>query len=201
MFKTNSLQLASEEFKQLHEHIREYERSIGQLTIVMITASAALLSAIGLFYFRLRSFEDVETNVAFSYLFLSPAIVVMPLMATIKAHRTSLYKIGLYIKVFFEGEYGGAFWHRRLEKYQEHAKGESQDKVPYFSWVITFISYAFFFFSLAQLPHVNQIHYFAPIMLVPLLIFQHINHNEMKDIKKIESVWVKVKNAERTTMN
>lgn len=65
-------------------------------------------------------------------------------MAAIRGHRKSLYKMGLYIKVFYEDYESGALWHRRLEDYQKHIKGESHDSVPYFAWMIATISYVFF---------------------------------------------------------
>ena len=192
------VKLFLEEFSQMHEHLREHEKSMSSLMIVMITASATLLSAVGIFYFRLYSVNPGGVNLAFSYLFLSPVVVVIPLMAAIRGHRESLYKMGLYIKVFFEGDESGALWHRRLESYQRHIKGESHDSVPYFAWVIAIISYAFFTFSLTQLQAVSSHHYFVVLFaLIPLLGFQHYRHNEMKNISIIEDVWKQVKAKEQ----
>ena len=73
-------QLLSDEFKQIHDHLREHEKAINSLTIVIATVSAALLSAVGIFYFRLYSINPTGLNVAFSYLFLSPSLIVIPIM-------------------------------------------------------------------------------------------------------------------------
>ncbi len=119
-------------------------------------------------------------------------------MSAIRGHRSSLYKMGIYIKVFFEGEESGAMWHKRLEKYQVYVKGESNDSVPYFTWVISAISYSFFVFSLTQLQKVNSYHFYLPLIaFAPILIFQHIKHNEMRDISKMEDAWRKVSDEEK----
>lgn len=143
--------LVTEEFKQMHEHMREHEKAMSTLTIVMITASATLLSAVGIFYLRFYSIDSVDPNgldLVFSYLFLAPPVIVIPLMAAIRGHRESLYKMGLYIKVFLEGAETRARWHKRLEHYQQRVCGESHDSVPHFAWAITAISYAFFCLAL-----------------------------------------------------
>ncbi len=193
----DNMELVSEEFKQLHEHLREHEKASSNLTIVMATASATLLSAVGIFYVRLYSENPEGINLAFSYLFLSPSLIVIPLMAAIRGHRESLYKIGLYIKVFYESYESGALWHRRLEDYRKHIKSESHDSVPYFAWIIAIISYAFFAFSLSQLRMIDSWHYFMVlIVLIPLLGLQHYRHNAIKN-NSIEDIWKKVKAEEQ----
>ena len=195
-------QLLSDEFKQIHDHLREHEKAINSLTIVIATVSAALLSAVGIFYFRLYSINPTGLNVAFSYLFLSPSLIVIPIMSAIHGHRESLYKMGLYIKVFFESKESGAMWHKRLEKYQASIKGESNDSVPYFAWVICLITYTFFAFSLSQLEQVEKAHYIIPAaILFTILAIQHYKHNQLKNIEKMESIWRNVKNEEDSPTN
>lgn len=189
--------LISEEYKQMHEHLREHEKAISTLTIVMITASATLLSAVGILYLRFHSAGQRDIGLTFSYLFLSPPILVIPLMAAIRGHRASLYKMGIYIKVFLEGEETGANWHRRLERYQLHIRGDSQDSVPYFAWVISAISYVLFTFSLSEIQAASLAHYFlAAVVLVPLLAMQHYRHNKVKRIEDIERIWRIVRDEE-----
>lgn len=185
--------LMIEEYKQLHEHIRVHEKEMGNLTIAMVTVSVALLSAVGIFYFRISSQSSGGLNIALSYLFLSPVLIVIPLLSAIRGHRDSLYKMGLYIKVFYEIEFGGIGWHVRLEKYQARQKGESQDSAPYFAWVVFFISYFFYLYSLTQAQIISCFHYFSPLIFIPALVLQHYKHNDIKNIILIESAWRYVK--------
>lgn len=186
--------LIVEEFKQLHEHLRTHEKEMGSLTIVMVTGSAALLSAIAALYFRVKSSSEMEIGPAFSYLFLVPTLLVIPVMALIRGHRESLYKMGLYIKVFIEKDVGGAAWHVRLEKYQSTRRGESQDGVPYFAWAVSVVAYALFAVTLSQIDGIQGYHYAVPLApLILLLATAHADHRKIKNIQYIEDEWRRVK--------
>jgi hypothetical protein len=189
--------LDSEEFKQMHDHLREHEKAITLLTTVMVTTSVALLSAVGVFYFSLRSTHSNFVTPILSCLLLAPAVLIVPLVASITGHRASLYKIGLYIKVFCECQESGAMWHRRLQGYQASIKGESNDVVPFFAWTIFAISYLFYVCSLAELESVLLSHYVLPlVILIPILVVQHVRHNAIKNISNMEAAWDKVRDEE-----
>ena len=194
---SENFELLKEEFKELHQHLREHEKIITSLTIVMITASVTMLSLVGIFYFRM--FSEGSLNIYFSYLFLTPILIVIPLLNSLRGHRESLYKMGLYIKVFYEERFDGPAWHVRQEMYIKEKKSQSQDSVPYFAWVILFISYVFYIATLSQNTDFHSAHYFgALLLLVPILIFQHRKFSSVKG-GEIEAAWRRAKDKMAVT--
>lgn len=191
--------LVLEEFRQLHEHMREHERAIVASTNLMIGGSTTLLSAIALIYSRTSVGSSELSGVLGSYLFLSPILIVLPMLGFIRGHRQSLMKMGAYINIHIEEQYKDARWGSKLKSYQTVKQGDSLDTVPVFAWILSLISVAMFSWSLSQAASVNPLHFILlPAGVFLVLAWLHYLHSISSHMLTYETAWRSAKEQEES---
>ena len=194
-----------EEFKQLHEHIRNFETTVGAICIGSLTACTALLTAItGWLYGGQRG----PLTVLQCYLFLSPALLAVLVLLLISSYKSAIYRNGYYLKVFFEETGSGADWHIHLVNFRkiktsliEKILGEHGDPAALMFWPWFAISIGLYFGGLWSIPQAHKwMHFLAPGVLMLLMIVAHIEL--VSNRKSIEDAWHEVQrrmSAARTT--
>lgn len=193
--------LSREEFVQLHEHIRQSDTVMVQILTVVIVASTTLLSAISAFYFEHYINTDRSINVAISYLFLAPLLIVIPGLAMIRASRRGIYRMGTFIKVFYENSDSGAMWHRCLDHFRRVNKDETMDYVPYAFWMITLLCIGLFWFALSLANTKFTWHWLVALPFLIILGWEHANFRNAKKSELFERSWQEVYTEINDTLN
>jgi hypothetical protein len=197
-------QFKLEEFRQLHEHIRNFETTLGTILTASLVACTTLLTAISAWFIETYRAEPQRITTTFCYLFLSPAFLSLLTLALISSYKTAVYRNGYYIKVFFEEAGEGARWHVNLVEYRKlgnvflrRAFGEHGDPAPLMLWALLVISAGFFFFALFTTGHLRAWHFVTPAVLGTAMILQHLAF--VSDRSQIEDNWREVRRRNAVT--
>lgn len=180
-----------EEFRQLHEHIRTFENALSSIFTVSLPVSVTLLTAITGWFFQTYAKDLGPVKLGGCYLFLSPALLSLLTLDLISSYKTSVYRNGYYIKVFFEEAGAGAHWHIDLVNYRKLGKvrGEHGTPASYMLWAVFAISIVLF--GIALILTGSPLWHLAA--LVPLGIAMIIQHERfVSDRRKIEEAWHEV---------
>lgn len=189
-------QFKLEEFRQLHEHIRNFESALSSIFTVSLPASVTLLTAITVWFFKTEySTVPGPVKLALCYLFLSPALLSLLTLDLISSYKTSVYRNGYYIKVFFEEAGAGAHWHLDLVEYRKLGRVRDEHGTPasYMLWAVFGISIGLFVLAL-MLTGSSLAHLAA---LLPLGVAMAIQQERfVSDREKIEEAWHEVQRRE-----
>jgi hypothetical protein len=184
--------LLVEEFIQMYELLRQREESMNQLLNLMATGTTTLLAAIAAFVLQVAGSSPDKLLVWHCYLLLLPAPLTIFGLSILTSHRDDIYKIGYYIKVFFEEKIGGAAWHIRLENVRN--LGESQDPVLVIMWTLLAIMATLFAICLHLVACSSRLHLLS---LIPFVIFMAIQHYRfMRSHRSVEQAWILVQQRE-----
>ncbi len=121
MAEAISDKLAVEEFKQMHEHMRQREAAMGELLTVTTAGAMTLLAATAAVVFQ----SLPSSPLVYCYILLLPIPFIILMLSILTLHRLDIYRMGYYLNVFYEEKYGGAEWGIRSFRFRELRKGES----------------------------------------------------------------------------
>lgn len=188
-----------EEFKQLHEHIRVFEVATVNVFTVSLVASVTLLSAVLAWLFEQHATDPGRLRVGFCYVLLGPGVLSVFTLALINSYKTAIYRMGYYIKVFFEEPGEGPQWHIHLVRYRTLAHGEQNDPAPLILWAMLVISFVLFIVSLVLIRGPEFLskewwHFTVPLLLTIEMVRQHLAF--ASDRKTIEKTWRQIKRQE-----
>lgn len=187
--------LAVEEFRQLHEHMRQHETAMGQMLTVSTTGATTLLVATAAFVFQ--SLEN--KSLVYCYILLLPIPFIIFMLDIITAHRFGIYRMGYYITVFYEEKYGGAEWGIRSFRFRELQKGESQDAVTLVFWSLFVMSSALFVTSVSL--HGTMV-FLNTLILIPLALWMAHQHRKFhQDLRPIKRVRLDVLREQEVAVN
>ena len=186
-----------EEFKQLHEHIRNFETTLGTICTGSLAACTALLTAI---FGWLYGSEGGRLATPLCYIFLCPALLSVLALFLISSYKSAIYRNGFYIKVFFEEAGTGAQWHLHLVKFRtiktslvERILGEHGDPAALMFWPLFVISIGLYVGSLWSIRPSHDwnifglVHFVSPGILVLLMVVAHFELVSTR--KRMEDVW------------
>jgi len=191
-------QFKLEEFKQLHEHIRNFETAQSTCFTISLVACTTLLTATSAWFFEMYRTEPNKITAALCYPFLSPAFLSVLTLALISSYKTSIYRNGYYIKVFFEEAGEGARWHINLVEfrklahsthveYRKLASAEHGKPAALVLWALHGISIGLFTLGLLLASHPCPLHFALPLPFVIAMILQH--EAFLSNREKIEDAW------------
>jgi len=78
--------LAVEEFKQIHEHMRQHETAMSQILTVTTTASTTLLAGTAAFVFQ----SSQKNALIYCYLILAPIPFLIFMLNILTSHRLDI---------------------------------------------------------------------------------------------------------------
>src|SRR5208282_4573418 len=171
MAETIAEKLAVEEFRQLHEHMRQRETAMGQILTVSTTGATTLLVATAAFVFQ--SLEN--KSLLYCYILLLPIPFLIFTLDIITAHRLDIYRMGYYLTIFYEEKYGGAEWGIRSFRFRELRRGESQDAVTLVFWSLFAVSSALFITAISL--HGTRL-FLNTLILIPLALWMAHQHRK-----------------------
>jgi hypothetical protein len=181
----------------MHEHLRKREEAMNQLLTLTVTGATTLLAALAAFVFQFATTNPDKLTVTLCYLLLAPIPFLFFALAMLSSQRDDIFKIGYYIKVFFELGIGGAMWGVSLDRLRQDVRGESQDPAAFALWAIFLISSALFCVSLTFLKGWAVAH---ALIVAPLLFAMLFEHRRfMKDRSYMERAWIAVKEQQSAT--
>jgi hypothetical protein len=178
--------LALEEYKQLHEHIRQREGAMVTILNIAAAGGTTLLAATLGTFFKLYYDQPEKMSVLLCYLFLVPMPLLCFSLSMLSAHRDDQYRIGFFLEVFYENRFGGATWHQALRWYRSKGRRESHDPSALVIWAIALASaFAFIaalvaFIKNGRPPHVI-VH---ALSLVPVFLFMTWQHRRFMDERR-----------------
>ncbi|HTT63931.1 MAG TPA: hypothetical protein VMG35_18895 [Bryobacteraceae bacterium] len=185
-------QFRLEEFRQLHEHIRNFESALSSIFTISLPAATTLLTAIAGWFYDNYANVPAPAKVPLCYLFLSPALLSLLTLDLISSYRTAIYRNGYYIKVFFEEAGEGAHWHIDLMDYRGLGKlrGEHGTPASLMLWLLLVLSIGLFVIALV-LTHSSLWH---TAVLVPLGAAMVVQQQRFVSGRaKIEDAWHEVR--------
>ena len=165
---------------------------MNQLLNLTATGATTLLAAIAAFVFQAATASPERVLIWHCYLFLLPVPLIIFGFSMLSAHRDDIFKMGYYIKVFFEDSSGGPAWHIRLEPLR--SLGESQDPSVMVMWCLFGAASVLFCVGLSLLGGTAIPHLIA---IVPLFVGMVVQHSAfMRKRQYIEAAWRNVKKHE-----
>jgi hypothetical protein len=186
--------LRTEEFIQIHEHIRQRDGSMSNILTLVVTATTTMLAAVAALVFPLTTNTPNKVSVWYCYLFLTPLPLLIFGFSILSSHRDDIYRMGFYLHIFVEETYGGASWHVRLAALRKRIRGESHDPSLGIIWSLFALSSFLFLFSIhfASL----SMGLYALILILPFaaLAYQHRRFTASRS--HFGSEWAAVKRAE-----
>jgi uncharacterized membrane protein YphA (DoxX/SURF4 family) len=180
-----------EEYKLIYSGITELERSINQLFAIAIATSVTILSAFGAFFFKLEQDELINLNPAYAFPFLSPLVILIPILFILISHRKGIFRSGTYARVFYEESDMGPSWETRLEYFRQKQKGESLDVIPSTFWAISIISILSFVFALYIIEgYKNHITCLVSVSIIAVALYLiGIGHSQFSDAAKGKRIY------------
>jgi hypothetical protein len=179
---------ALEEFRQLHEHIRTFEAGIAAFFTPSIIANFTGIA--GILGFYLSHTDRSSLGIWYPYLFLGPAALSILTLSIINMYRTSIYRMGHYIQVFFEEALGGAQWHVRLKSYRTRVSGRYIEPIAFACWAMMVTALLLFGTILfAQ----GARSWWHAAVTVPFLLAMGAQHKRFANKEDVEAVWLSLK--------
>lgn len=129
-----------EEYKQVRGEINKLAESIQQLFLVAIVSNTSLISGLAALFYKLGENGGNRWDLLFSYMFLLPMLITIPILYLMKSHRSNLHRSATYLKVFFEEEGLGFGWETKVDDFRRKYSEESLDFVPWVFWSFFLIS-------------------------------------------------------------
>lgn len=184
--------LRAEEFAQMHQHLRQREEAMNQLLNLTATGATTLLAAIAAFVFQAATASPERVLIWHCYLFLLPVPLIIFGLSMLSAHRDDIFKMGYYIKVFFEDASGGPAWHIRLEPLRR--LGESQDPALMVMWSLFAVATTLFAVGLSIVEGDAIFHLLTIVPLFAWMVMQHSRF--MRKRQYIECAWRSIREQE-----
>lgn len=167
---------------------------MGHILNLMATASTTLVAAIAAFVFQSYGASPAKFSLWECYLFLLPIPLMIFCLAMLSAHRDDIFKMGYYVKVFFEEQFGGAGWVVRLDALRH--LGESQDPAILVVWSLFAVATVLFTLSLYFLRQSSYLHLLA---LIPFVLGMVVQHRKfMRNRESMMTAWEVVRRYEGT---
>ncbi len=190
MSETLDQKLAVEEFKQMHELIRQREGAMNQTLSLIITAFSGILAVMSAFVFK----DHDKESIIYCYLFLCVQPFLVFGLAVLTSHRDDQYRMGLFLMVFYEELRGdGPKWHVHLARFRQLEAGESQDSVTLIVWSLYSISSALY---VASLHYHNYYILMNSVLLIPTAIWiRYQNGRFLRDRSYIADLWRKLRDT------
>jgi hypothetical protein len=128
------LKLDKEEFRQVRGEIVDRDAFIRTTYLFSVSAVGALSWGVISIYL---DHQQMTERVMWWMMYL-PALACVPLLFVMVAQRRDLVRGGAYIRVFFEDRLRRRGWQGRKELFTAEAKGESNDPIIWFYYLVLF---------------------------------------------------------------
>jgi hypothetical protein len=123
------LPLDEEEYRQVFSQMADRDGFIRTTYLYSVSAVGALSG------FVVSLYLDHPQNTAWWIMYL-PALACVPLLFVMVAQRRDLVRGGAYIRVFYEDRLGRKGWQGRKEQFARRLKGESNDPIVWFYYMV-----------------------------------------------------------------
>jgi hypothetical protein len=157
--------LAQREFDQMHDHMRLVLDTISKIVNYSVAGSTTFLGAALAFFSS--QLKDNRLNSVLCLIFLLPIPFIIFSMMQLAAHRKDAFKMGYFIKVFYEEKYGGACWHVASDIWRKHNKGESFDSARFLLWSLFLCALFLYAIAIYETPNPE----YLQTLVVPFLVF------------------------------
>jgi hypothetical protein len=126
--------LDEEEYRQVRGEMSERDAFIRTTYLFSVSAVGALSWAV----ISLHLDHQQMTERMMWWMMYLPALACIPLLFVMAAQRRDLVRGGAYIHVFFEDRFGRNGWQGRKAQFTAEAKGESNDPIIGFYYLVLF---------------------------------------------------------------
>jgi hypothetical protein len=186
-------EFALAEFVQLHEHMRQRDASMVQLVTVVLVSATAILSGGGAYVFQALA-DGKPASTLSAYVFLTPLAILIPSLAILRSHRTSIHEMGSYMKVFLETPPTGAQWQHALHYFRQSHESQSFDSVPQIVWTLAFLCFGLFWMTLVT-AHASVGHWLIPFPISVIVLVHHRRFIRAKNSGEQENSWRRAREA------
>lgn len=184
-----------EEYKEIRNEIRAREFAIAVFFQIALISSVTILSGVCAFFFNLKP-NDSQNVYVYTYAFLSPIVIMLPIFYLIISHRQDMHRSGTYLQVFFEDKKNGPLWETRLTKFREKQKNESLNFLPWIFWAIYVISSGLFITALISIPNFNMLNILLLLLFAIFIGIAHYRYASFKMRQDYYIAWKKIQDAE-----
>lgn len=188
-----------EEYKQVRGEINKLAESIQQLFLVAIVSNTSLISGLAALFYKLGENGTKEWNLLFSYMYLLPMLITIPILYLMKSHRINLHRSATYLKVYFEESGLGFGWETRVDRFRRVYSEESLDFVPWVFWSFYLISTLLLIHSVLvysrPLQEIWLLMVLALLLLAIVAFFLYDAHRKFSQVKREDyySTWHAIK--------
>jgi hypothetical protein len=170
-----------EEYKELRAEIRQRESNMTQFLVVGLVANVTLISGVTAFYYNMYKNTPNEMFPILSYLFLAPAVIIVPLLLILNSHRRDIRLIGSYIQVFYEETGYGPLWEIAHDKRANYnADREGHDFIPVTFWGLLLICLALYGYNLYLCSSITIYYLPIPLLIIMIMAATHMSYNSSK---------------------
>lgn len=167
------------EYKDMRAAMLQRDTSMTQILLIGLVSNVTLVVGISAFYFNVYTKSPTDITQNLSYFFLTPAAVIIPILAILNSHRRDIRLFGSYIFVFYEDAGYGPTWESSHDRRADVDKEEAHDYVPMALWSLLVVCIMLFWYSLS-LCSSEIAYYHIASSLLPIVIMAEVHLTYLK---------------------